>query len=159
PVVRTQLSTLNHRDVDGSAVVLTATSAKRPRLGDRRILTSGTDPRGKQRLGPLEVVRYSDVDEESRANQPIDPAVETPGKNLPLQRDGCACWQVADDLLSKQINAGVDQTGAGAYTLFDERGHAAILVERHTPIASDIGDRLQHEHQIGIFSPEELQHW
>ena len=29
---------------------------------------SGTDPRGEERLRPLEVVRYSDVDEEPRAN-------------------------------------------------------------------------------------------
>src|SRR5207247_3011186 len=100
-----QYTLLNHPVLDGSPLVLTTTSTKRPRLRNRRILTSGTDPRGKQPLGPLEVVRYSDVDEESPANQPIDPAVETPGKNLPLQRDGCACWQVADDLLSKQINA------------------------------------------------------
>jgi hypothetical protein len=48
-------------------------------------LRNGTDLRGKQQLSPLEVVWYSDVDEESRANQPIDSAVEKLGKNLPLQ--------------------------------------------------------------------------
>ena len=37
------------------------------------------------RLGPLEVVRYSDVDEEPRANQAIHSAIKKAGKNLSLQ--------------------------------------------------------------------------
>ena len=54
-------------------------------IGGRRAATSSIDPRGEQSLRPLEVVRYSDVDEEPRANQPINPAVEKAGKNVPLQ--------------------------------------------------------------------------
>src|SRR4030095_8018778 len=92
------------------------------RYGSGRIMGSCADPRGEQRLRPLEVVRYSDVDKEPRANQPKDSAVEKAGKNLPLQRDGCPRWQVADDLFSKQINAGVNQTGAASDTFFEKLG-------------------------------------
>jgi choline dehydrogenase-like flavoprotein len=53
--------------------------------GSGRIMGSSADPRGKQRLRPLEVVRYSDVDEESRANQSINSAIEQAGKDLSLQ--------------------------------------------------------------------------
>jgi len=45
------------------------------------------EPRGKQRLRPLEVVRYSNVDEEPRANQPIDPAVEKAGEKTSLSSE------------------------------------------------------------------------
>src|SRR5712691_11505229 len=55
------------------------------RYGSGRIVGSCADPRGEQRLRPLEVVRYSDIDEEPRANQPINPAVEKAGKNVTLQ--------------------------------------------------------------------------
>ena len=117
------------------------------------------NPQGEQRLRPLEVVRYSDVDEEPGANQPIDPAFEKAWKNLPLQRDDCPRWQVADDLFSKQINAGVNQTGTASDTFFEKLGDAAVVIECHTSIATNIGDCLQHDHQIGIFAHEQFQHW
>src|SRR4029450_518919 len=53
------------------------------RHGNSRVVLSCADMGGEQRLRALEVVRYSDVDEEPRANQTINRAVEKAGKNLP----------------------------------------------------------------------------
>src|SRR5713101_1030823 len=117
------------------------------------------DPRGEQRLRPAEVVRYSDVDEEPRANQAINAAIKEAGKNFFFQRDRSASHQTAHNLLSKQINAGVDQPRTCSVTFFEEPGDAALLIERHTSIATNISDCVQYDHQICICRPEELQDW
>jgi hypothetical protein len=69
---------------------------------------NSADPRNEQCLRPLEVIRYSNVDEETRANQPINPAVEKTGKYFSLQGDRPVRWQIPHDLFSKQVHACVD---------------------------------------------------
>ena len=53
----------------------------------------------------------------------------------------------------------IDRTYRRVGTFFDELDNAPILIERHTSVAGDIRDGLQHEYQIGIFGPKEFQHW
>src|SRR6266849_9562719 len=53
--------------------------------GDDRITGSSSGLRGQQCLRSAEVVRYSDIDEESHANQPINSRLEQCGENVPLQ--------------------------------------------------------------------------